>query len=85
MLDICPSSRRRVNARGITFASTAHSWRPNPHAPTPQVKEKNPEFKMGDIAKELGAMWRALSAEEKEPYEEMARKDKERYEKEKGK
>ncbi|KIY91530.1 hypothetical protein MNEG_16434 [Monoraphidium neglectum] len=43
-----------------------------------EVKEKNPSYAMGDIAKELGAMWKALSDEEKAKYEEMAKKDKER-------
>jgi hypothetical protein len=32
-----------------------------------------------DFAKELGAKWRNLSDEEKKPYFELARKDKERY------
>ena len=31
------------------------------------------------IAKELGTAWRAMSAEEKAPYEAMAREDRRRY------
>eukprot|EP00547_Thalassionema_nitzschioides_P006348 CAMPEP_0194209820 /NCGR_PEP_ID=MMETSP0156-20130528/7813_1 /TAXON_ID=33649 /ORGANISM="Thalassionema nitzschioides, Strain L26-B" /LENGTH=74 /DNA_ID=CAMNT_0038937053 /DNA_START=162 /DNA_END=386 /DNA_ORIENTATION=- len=34
----------------------------------PKVKEENPDFKFGDIAKKLGSMWRALSEKEKEEY-----------------
>lgn len=31
-----------------------------------------------DISKEIGAMWKTLSSEEKVPYEQMAKEDKER-------
>lgn len=47
-----------------------------------QVKEKNPSLSIGDIAKELGAMWKTVSPDEKEIYENMAARDKERYERE---
>jgi hypothetical protein len=47
-----------------------------------QIKEKNPEMGLGDISKELGVMWKAVSADEKEKYEKMALKDKERYSRE---
>ncbi|KAI8463787.1 MAG: high mobility group box domain-containing protein [Monoraphidium minutum] len=46
-----------------------------------EVADKNPEYKMGDIAKELGAMWKTISDKDKAKYEDMAKKDKERYEK----
>lgn len=36
------------------------------------VKEANPEMKPKDIVKELSAMWKALSDEEKAPYKEQA-------------
>ena len=51
----------------------------------PQVKAKNPAYGIGDIAKEIGAMWKTISDKEKSKFEEMAAKDKERYEKEKAK
>ena len=41
-----------------------------------EAKEKDPEAKkvaMGPIAKAMGAKWKALSTEEKAPYEEMAK------------
>ena len=47
-----------------------------------QVKDENPDDKVGDIAKKLGAMWKSLGEEEKKPYLEMAAKDKERHQKE---
>jgi len=34
----------------------------------PVVKEENPEFSFGEIGKELGARWRALTDDEKEAY-----------------
>lgn len=39
-------------------------------------------MKMTDVTKEIGARWKTLSAEEKVPYDEMAKKDKLRYEEE---
>mmetsp|Transcript_41636 Transcript_41636/g.100278 ORF Transcript_41636/g.100278 Transcript_41636/m.100278 type:complete len:425 (-) Transcript_41636:84-1358(-) len=51
-------------------------------------KDKRPdvskEFKsLGDVSKELARLWSLASGNDKEPYEKMAAKDKERYEKEK--
>jgi hypothetical protein len=53
--------------------------------PHPQIKAKNPSFGVADIAKELGVAWKKLTDKEKSKYEELAKKDKERYEKEKAK
>ena len=62
---------------------------PPPRPPTsplcPQVKEKNPGFTLGEMGKALGAMWKDLTDKEKVKYEDLAKKDKERYEKEKAK
>ncbi|KAB5516341.1 hypothetical protein DKX38_026989 [Salix brachista] len=43
------------------------------------VRKSNPGIVFGEIAKALADKWNAMSAEEKEPYEEMARDDKKRY------
>ncbi|KAH8483736.1 hypothetical protein H0E87_028233 [Populus deltoides] len=43
------------------------------------VRKSNPGIVFGEIAKALADKWNAMSAEEKEPYEEMARNDKKRY------
>jgi len=47
------------------------------------MKEEHPEYSSTEIMSELGAEWKALDAEEKEKYQEMAKKDKERYVQEK--
>lgn len=44
-----------------------------------RVKEENPDLKITELAKVMGAQWKALSEEEKQKYNEMAEKDKERY------
>lgn len=43
------------------------------------VTKANPTFKIGDIAKHIGALWRGMTDEEKEPYSTMASQDKIRY------
>ncbi|GAA6037696.1 hypothetical protein JCM8097_002293 [Rhodosporidiobolus ruineniae] len=47
------------------------------------VKEENPDVKFGEIGKILGARWKELDDEDKKPFEEKAKADKARYEKEK--
>jgi len=44
------------------------------------VKSLNPEFGVGEIAKELGRRWSDISPDLKNKYEQMAEKDKARYE-----
>jgi len=48
-----------------------------------QVKSENPELKTAELAKIHGKMWRELSEQDKEPYNQKNKEDKERYEKEK--
>lgn len=45
------------------------------------MKSINPEYGVGDIAKELGRRWADADADVKAKYEAMAEKDKARYEK----
>lgn len=47
-----------------------------------QIKTENPTMTMCDIAKEIGARWRALSNGEKAPFIKLAIKDKARHKKE---
>ncbi|XP_036318505.1 high mobility group protein DSP1-like [Rhagoletis pomonella] len=47
-----------------------------------KVKAANPEYGVGDIAKELGRKWSDVDPEVKQKYELMAEKDKARYERE---
>ena len=48
----------------------------------PILKSQHPEFKVGEIMKELGKMWKALSEDGKTKYNELYEKDKARYEEE---
>ncbi|KAH3682519.1 hypothetical protein WICPIJ_006510 [Wickerhamomyces pijperi] len=44
------------------------------------VREENPGISFGGVGKLLGEKWKALTADEKKPYEEKAEADKKRYE-----
>jgi len=48
----------------------------------PKVKETIPDASVGEVAKELGRRWNAISPDVKQKYEALAAKDKARYEKE---
>lgn len=48
----------------------------------PEVKAENPDFGVGKLAQRLAQRWKVMSPTEKNPYDLMARKDKERYEQE---
>jgi high mobility group protein B1 len=45
------------------------------------IKAKNPEYGVGEIAKELGRMWSGVDPEGRRKYEAMAERDKARYDK----
>jgi HMG (high mobility group) box len=45
----------------------------------PKVKDEYPDMKATEIMSELGRMWKELSDEEKEPYNEQAAEAKEKY------
>jgi hypothetical protein len=49
----------------------------------PQVKKENPDFKIGDIAKEMGKMWGVITPAEKSKYEKEAAGAKKKWEAEK--
>ena len=49
------------------------------NAKRPKIKSQNPEASIGEIAKQLGAAWNVMTPEQKKPYEEEAKKDKQRY------
>ncbi|KNZ61353.1 high mobility group protein B1 [Puccinia sorghi] len=48
-----------------------------------RIKNENPDVSFGEIGRLLGHKWKALSEEEKKPYEDMACRDKKRHEAEK--
>ncbi|KIM29253.1 hypothetical protein M408DRAFT_328926 [Serendipita vermifera MAFF 305830] len=45
-----------------------------------KIKEENPGIGFGEVAKKLGAKWKSMSDEEKEPYVEKHQADKKRAE-----
>lgn len=47
------------------------------------VRAENPGISFGQVGRLLGEKWKALSADDKIPYENKAASDKKRYEKEK--
>ncbi|CAH1828316.1 unnamed protein product [Saccharomyces cerevisiae] len=47
------------------------------------VRSENPDVTFGQVGRILGEKWKALTAEEKQPYESKAQADKKRYESEK--
>ena len=47
----------------------------------PGIKAKHPNYSVGELAKELGIIWKSMTETDKLPYENMAKKDRDRYEK----
>jgi len=48
-----------------------------------KIKKENPNLKgVPDLAKKMGEIWRGMSEKEKQPYTDLAEKDKERYDRE---
>jgi len=47
-----------------------------------KVRDLNPKWTVGDVAKELAKKWAAVTSAQKSKYEALAAKDKARYEKE---
>ncbi|OGE48135.1 hypothetical protein PENARI_c032G07073 [Penicillium arizonense] len=48
-----------------------------------KVREENPGISFGQVGKQLGDKWKALSTTERKPYDDKAAADKKRYEEEK--
>ena len=46
------------------------------------LSKKNTKPQLSDIAKALGAKWQTLSTDDRSPYADKSKKDKERYEEE---
>lgn len=45
----------------------------------PKIRGMNPEYTVGDVAKELGRMWAQVDPQTRERYNLMAERDKQRY------
>jgi len=48
----------------------------------PKVRAANPDFSVGEVAKELGRQWNELMEDEKVKYEKSAEEDRARYDRE---
>ena len=48
----------------------------------PEVQGAHTEWKVGQVAQELGRMWKLLTEDEKKVYEKMSTNDKAQYKKE---
>jgi HMG (high mobility group) box len=46
-----------------------------------RIQKENPTMSFGELGKKIGELFRALSTNEKQKYEDMAKKEKERYKK----
>jgi HMG (high mobility group) box len=46
-----------------------------------EIKKENPDMSFGELGKKIGELFRALSSEKKQKYEDMAKREKERYKK----
>ena len=66
---------KRATSAYFYYAADRRDW----------FKEEQPELKMTEVAKLIGAEWKGLSDDQKGKYNKLAAKDKARYEKEKGK
>lgn len=49
-------------------------------AKRPHLRAQQPTLKVGQLAQILSAQWKIMTASDKSPFDEMAKKDKERYE-----
>ena len=49
------------------------------NAKRPEIKDQFPGMSIGEVGKKMGEMWKEASPEDKKIYEDMASKDKERY------
>lgn len=48
----------------------------------PRVRAANPDFSVGEVAKELGRQWNELGEDEKSRFEKLAEEDRARYDRE---
>ena len=75
------TSRRKKDPNAPKRALSAYMFFANENRDI--IKAENPDVSFGQVGKLLGEKWKALSPEEKEPYEAKAKADKRRYESEK--
>merc|ERR1712128_71055 len=78
---------------GIKKRTNSTNWRKDPKKPKralsaffyyageerTKVRTANPDFSVGEVAKELGRQWNELTSETKAPFEKQASEDRARY------
>ena len=69
--------RRKKDPNAPKRALSAFFWFCNDERPA--IRDANPGFTVGDVAKELGRRWGEVDEAAKKKYVAMAEKDKERY------
>lgn len=79
--EVTTGSKRKKDPNAPKRAMSAYMFFAQKERPL--VKSENEGISFVETTKELGRRWKALTDEEKRPYEEMNARDKERYEREK--
>lgn len=74
------STRKKKDPNSPKRPLSAYMW--FAHHNRDIVKSENPGISFGGVGKLLGERWKALSAEEKQPYQAEAETDKKRYQEE---
>jgi len=65
-----PDAPKRALSAFFCFSQTKRS----------QIQQAHPEWRIGQVAQELGRQWKEFNDADKRPYAEMATKDRARYE-----
>ncbi|KAJ4314168.1 Non-histone chromosomal protein 6 [Neodidymelliopsis sp. IMI 364377] len=92
-----PKTEKVTRGKGKATKADAGKKKKDPNAPKrglsaymffaneqrDKVREENPGIKFGEVGKQLGEKWKALSEKQRTPYEAKAAADKKRYEEEK--
>ncbi|GES58528.1 non-histone chromosomal protein 6 [Aspergillus terreus] len=76
-----PTTRRKKDPNAPKRGLSAYMFFANENRD--KVREENPGITFGQVGKMLGEKWKALSEDDRRPYEEKAAADKKRYEDEK--
>ncbi|KAL4897112.1 high mobility group box domain-containing protein [Aspergillus ambiguus] len=76
-----PVARRKKDPNAPKRGLSAYMFFANENRE--KIREDNPGIAFGQVGKMLGEKWKALSDEDRRPYEEKAAADKKRYEDEK--
>ncbi|RLN29885.1 FACT complex subunit SSRP1-B-like [Panicum miliaceum] len=76
------SKRKKEQKSGPDAGSQKKKAKRKKDPNAPSIHNSNPELTTTEIAKKLGERWQKMTAEERQPYVEQSRADKQRYEQE---